>query len=143
MKIIIPGEPQGKARARTVRCKNTVHSFTPEKTVLYENLVKTIYLREIAEFFGDSDNKIPLCVTILAYFSVPKSFSKAKRLDALNNIIRPTKKPDADNIAKVICDALNGVAYVDDTQVTELRVYKYYADVPRVEVEICENKQRI
>ena len=52
MKIIIPGEPQGKARARTVRCKNTVHSFTPEKTVLYENLVKTIYLREIAELFS-------------------------------------------------------------------------------------------
>lgn len=51
-------------------------------------------------------------------------------------IIRPTKKPDADNIAKVVLDALNNICYKDDTQVVELIVNKYYSLEPRVEVII-------
>lgn len=48
--IVIPGKPQGKARART--CK-TGHSYTPENTVLYENLIKTSFL----ERYGALDRK--------------------------------------------------------------------------------------
>ena len=51
----------------------------------------------------------------------------------------PTKKPDADNIAKVICDALNGSAYHEDTQVVKLTVRKVYTEgEPKVRVEIYE-----
>jgi len=56
----------------------------------------------------------------------------------LNGCIYPTKKPDADNIAKIVLDALNGVAYTDDTQVVNLSVQKRYGEVAEVKVEITE-----
>lgn len=75
---------------------------------------------------------------ITAFFDIPKSFSKKRIEEALEGCISPLKKPDADNIAKIICDALNGVAYKDDTQVVELRVRKIYAAEPSVSVLIDE-----
>ena len=54
------------------------------------------------------------------------------------DLILPTKKPDTDNIAKAILDALNGVAYYDDAQVVELHVVKKYSDEPRAEVMIID-----
>ena len=78
----------------------------------------------------------PVSVRIEAYFPVPKSFSNKRAGKALAGEIAPTKKPDADNIAKIICDALNGVAYMDDTQVIELTVVKKYAKEPKVKVSI-------
>lgn len=83
-------------------------------------------------------DKKPATVCIEAMFGIPKSFSKAKRADALSGRIYPTKKPDADNIAKIVLDALNGVAYTDDTQVINLLVQKRYGKVPEVKVEITE-----
>ena len=64
---------------------------------------------------------------ISAFFPVPKSYSLKKCEMAENGLIYPTKKSDADNIAKIICDALNGIAYHDDKQVVELLVSKRYA----------------
>ena len=138
MKVIftVPGEPQGKARART--CGG--HTYTPEKTVLYENLIKTEYARQCGnrKFSILSDGTAqPVAVRIEAVYGIPKSYSKKKRERALSGELAPTKKPDADNIAKVVCDALNGVAYVDDTQVVDLRVFKRFGE-PCVTISICE-----
>ena len=47
-----------------------------------------------------------------------------------------TKKPDSDNIIKIILDGLNKVAYYDDSQVCKVNFEKKYADIPRVEVKI-------
>lgn len=133
MKFIIPGEPQGKARARTVKTKKgkTV-SFTPEKTELYENLIKQIAMQSKIYFEG------PVKMNIIAFYGVPASDSKKKRIEKLANIIRPTKKPDLDNVCKVICDALNGVVYKDDTQVVSITIGKYYSEKPCVEVSVEE-----
>lgn len=79
-----------------------------------------------------------LKVEIDAYFGIPKSASKKKREAMINKQIRPSKKPDCDNIEKAILDALNGIAYVDDKQVIEATVRKWYSDVPRVIVMIEE-----
>lgn len=138
MKVIftVPGEPQGKARART--CGG--HTYTPEKTVLYENLIKTEYARQCGnrKFSILSDGTAqPVAVRIDAVYGIPKSYSKKNRERALSGELAPTKKPDADNIAKVVCDALNGVAYVDDTQVVDLRVFKRFGE-PCVTISICE-----
>ena len=51
---------------------------------------------------------------------------------------RPTRKPDFDNIGKIICDALNGIAYRDDAQIVDALVRKFYSDTPRVIVEISD-----
>ena len=127
----IPGDPQGKARARTVKG----HSYTPQKTVLYENLIKTCFLAldKKETFF----NKEPVEMYITAFYSIPKSTTKKDRERIKRKELFPTKKPDADNIAKVVCDALNGIAYHDDTQVVKLTIRKVYTEKePRVGVTI-------
>ena len=132
----VPGEPKGKARARTFYHKNAgkVVSMTPEDTVLYENLIKTAFAESCK---GRYFNKEPLEVYITAFFPIPKSTSKKNRTLMLEDKLLPTKKPDSDNIAKVICDALNGVAYGDDTQIVKLVVNKRYtAEEPKVIVYI-------
>lgn len=134
IKLTVPGPPKGKARARTVRGRGgQTFSYTPEGTVLYENLVKTCYSQNCRFSFQNGE---ALDVHIHAFYDIPKSTSKKKREQMLSGDILPTKKPDIDNIAKCILDALNGVAYHDDTQVVLLTIRKSYSEIPRVEVEI-------
>jgi Holliday junction resolvase RusA-like endonuclease len=52
--------------------------------------------------------------------------------------MRPTKRPDWDNLGKLVSDSLNGLAYKDDSQIVEATAAKYYSDRPRVEIEITE-----
>lgn len=80
--------------------------------------------------------KDPLLVTITAYFPIPSKATKAERAMILSGGGHVTSKPDADNIAKIILDALNGIAYEDDAQVEELTVRRRYAAEPCVRVTI-------
>lgn len=134
----IPGKPQGKARARTFYNPKTngMSSITPEKTVLYENLISTCYMQAAGEERFPDDSY--LLIRIQAYFEPPKSASKKAKVEMLEGKILPAKKPDIDNIIKAVLDALNGVAYRDDTQVTELHARKRYGEIPRVEVILQE-----
>lgn len=131
----IYGEPQGKGRPRFSTYGNKVRTHTPEKTALYENLVKMEYHNQSQIRFPD---EAMLDVRILAYYGIPKSVSKKKRQAMLDMKIRPTKKPDFDNIGKVICDSLNGVAYRDDSQIVDSQVRKFYSETPRVVVRISQ-----
>lgn len=131
-KFTIDGEVVSKARPRFN--SKTHHTYTPEKTVKWENWCRLEYQNQSDVFFGDS----PLIVTITSYFKIPKSFSKKKVIDALDGVITPTKKPDCDNIAKSILDSLNGIAYDDDKNVIQLAVVKKYGNRPYTEVEIKE-----
>lgn len=135
MRFTIPGEPQGKGRPRVVRNGSFTKTFTPEKTATYENLVKLEFQRQCPTLWIPS---APICMNIAAYFSVPKSDSNRKRRYKIGGLIRPTKVPDTDNIAKIIADSLNGMAYSDDSQIVCMTIEKYYAENPRVEVEIEE-----
>lgn len=75
---------------------------------------------------------------ITAYKPIPKSTSKKRMLQMLEGLIRPGKKPDWDNIGKIVCDALNGIAFQDDSQIVSGTTIKKYSEQPRVEVEIWE-----
>ena len=135
--IEIYGEPVGKGRPRFNGCGKYVRTYTPDKTVRYEKLVKSAYKEQAENYsFGDA----PLRVNITAFFAPPKSATKAKRAKMLNGELYPTKKPDADNIAKIICDALNGIAYNDDSQIVRLTVNKIYSETAYVTVDISEYK---
>ena len=135
IEFTVYGQPMGKQRPRTVRNGSFTRTYTPEKTVSYENLVKLEYDRQCKERFGDNE---PLSLEIVAYFSIPKSVGKKKKEQMIQNTIRPTKKPDADNIMKIIADSLNGIAYRDDTQIVNATIEKVYAEIPRVEVKISK-----
>lgn len=145
MMFYIPGKPQGKARARTFYNPKLgrSQSVTPAKTALYENWIKQCFLEQCGDEPGYFE-KQPLQMRIYAHFDIPKSTPKKKAEQMAKNQLRPTKKPDADNIAKVVCDALNGLAYHDDTQIVDLQVLKCYAgdDEQGVYVVINEIWQR-
>ena len=133
MRFTIPGEPVGKARPKVVM--GGMHTYTPEKTVNYETLVKMEYQHEAKGYFIAAG---PVRVQIDAYFSIPKATSKKKRREMLADRVFPTKKPDWDNIGKIVCDALNGLAYKDDAQVVSASVFKHFSDQPHVDVIIEE-----
>lgn len=122
MEFIVEGDPQGKARPRFSQKSGTV--YTPTKTVRYERLIRKAFL-------DAGWNTIPsdcyVGITVDAYFQIPKSYTKGKRLACQHNINRPDKKPDIDNILKIVLDGLNGVAYADDKQVIEVRCRKFYS----------------
>ena len=131
--FVVAGKPQGKARPRfDSRRKIT---YTPKKTKSYEALVRTSYLTQCR-------NESALCgavkANIIAYFPVPKSATKAEREKMLAGELRPTVKPDMDNIIKAILDALNGYAYKDDAAVVEVEAEKWYSDTPRVAVILTD-----
>jgi Holliday junction resolvase RusA-like endonuclease len=132
IKITVLGEPTGKGRPKFSTFNGHAVAYTPSKTVNYENLVKLSYQQQCND--KPYPKEISLRAEIRAYFAVPKSVSKTKRDMMLKGQINPTKKPDTDNIAKAILDALNGIAYYDDSQIVDLTVYKRYSDSPRAEV---------
>lgn len=136
------GEPQGKGRPRfsASYSKKVKRAFvsvrTPEETVTYENLVKTEYeIQTKRHRFDDGDM---LDMRIVAYYGIPKSDSKKKRKAKLEGKIRPTKKPDVDNVVKVVADSLNGIAYRDDTQIVDVQCRKFYSEQPRIIVSISK-----
>lgn len=137
MRFTIPGEPCGKARPRVVHNGNFTRAYTPAKTANYENLVKLEFQRAFPGFEPFA-NDVPLEVNIVANFVPAASTSKKKRQMMLNGAVCPTKLPDADNIAKIILDALHGVCYLNDSCVVRLNVTKRYAVFPGVDVEVQE-----
>jgi len=77
-----------------------------------------------------------LGLIVEAYFAIPMSASRKKREGMLAGTLRPTGKPDLDNVLKVVADSLNGIAYRDDAQIAWAMVTKLYSDRPRVEVTL-------
>jgi Holliday junction resolvase RusA-like endonuclease len=132
----VDANPVGKQRARYVKRGNFVSTYTPEKTRTYETLIKDSAI----EAMGSSEPlDTPVTVAIYIRVGIPASYSKQKRKDALEGIIKPTKKPDLDNIAKCFLDGMNDIVYLDDKQVINLHVTKIYAETPAVEVMVTED----
>lgn len=128
----IPGKPMGKQRPRVL--KNGI-SYTPKETVNYEVFVKGCYCENYSDTKPIAGS---VAMEIEAYMPIPKSTSKKKKKAMLAGKIRPTKKPDWDNVGKIITDALNGIAYDDDKQIVSCLVQKFYSDAPMVYVKIQE-----
>ena len=127
--ITIKGEPKGKQRPRF----GQGHTYTPQETKDYEQLVHDTWLwRENRTYHGS------VGVRIRAYFAVPKSYSKSVKAAMVDGTRKPLKKPDIDNIVKIVLDGLNGAAYDDDKQVVALSVIKMYSLDQRVEIDVKE-----
>lgn len=142
IELVIPGEPRGKGRPRIVRLKNgRSGSYTPDKTVSYEELIRQRFRQQYPGEQAPFPAKTPVSVTIGAFFPIPRSAGKKQKLLMASNHIRPTKKPDVDNIAKIVLDALNGLVWHDDAQITHLSVVKRYVEecdrCPYVCVTVC------
>lgn len=137
VRFSVLGEPVGKGRPRFARVGDSVKTYTPRETQAYEERVRTAYRAVGGQNLGDR----ALGVRIVAYNPIPASASKARRYSMAHGFEAPTKKPDCDNILKIICDALNRCAYDDDKQIVSALVIKKYAELPRVEVTLFEGEE--
>ena len=130
MRFEVAGEVIGKGRPRFTRSGRT---YTPKKTLNYERAIKRAYLNKYT-YLSKKSIRIKIC----AYLEVAQSNSKVKKQKMLDNELQCTKKPDVDNIVKVVLDALNKVAYQDDTQVVEVIAIKRWSNESRLKVIIEE-----
>jgi Holliday junction resolvase RusA-like endonuclease len=128
----IPGIPAAKGRPRFARRGDSVSTYKPAKTTSYENLVKLCYT---AKAIGLKPHEGGVKMSIACLFPIPKSTSKKQRLE-IGCHPAYLKKPDVDNLIKIILDALNGIAYRDDKQVYSVTCKKYYSETPRTTVEM-------
>lgn len=128
--VVIPGEPQGKARPR-FNSRSGV--YTPAKTAAYEQMIGIIAKSSMR---GKSILTGPLHVDLRAVMPIPKSWSKAKRDAAILGEIRPTSKPDIDNIIKAIADGMNQIVYADDAAIASVSASKVYGLDPFVVVTV-------
>lgn len=138
--FIVDGKVQPKQRPRVYRNPKTgqAHAVTPRQTVEYENKVKASYIdAEGIKFEG----AVEMVVNI--YTEIPKSVSKKKRAEMLLNKRPITKTGDIDNLFKAISDALNGLAYDDDSQIVDGYIHKYYSEQARAEIIIREATNEI
>ncbi len=129
----VPGKVIGKGRPRLNTYTGVV--YTPTKTKDYETLIEQYFLLKYPKI-KMLEGRIK--VSIIAYFSIPKATKKEDINEMLQNNISPTKKPDIDNIVKIILDSMNKFAFKDDIQITKLEVEKKYAMEDKIYIKIEE-----
>lgn len=127
----VPGV-KGKGRPRFARYGAHVTTYTPDSTAAYEQAVQLAY-----QAAGGRLHDGAVAVRITAHQALPKRATKAQRAAAERGEIYPIRKPDLDNIIKIVLDALNGYAYRDDTQVVQIDARKLYtADESNIVVTV-------
>ena len=134
MKFEVIGKIKGKGRPRFSTRGKYVKTYTPEATVSYENWIKTCFLNQCKNY--DSNYSGTIKMTIEAIFEVPKSYSKKKTKELIENNSPYLHKPDSDNIAKCVADSLNGIAYKDDSQISYLVIDKKYGEIEKLIINI-------
>lgn len=132
----VRGKPVGKARPRVVTMNRHARAYTPQATSDYEEHVRMEYQAQCGNAYFERG--VPLMVQIVAYMPIPQSASQKQRERMLRGAIACTKRPDWDNIGKIICDALNGVAWHDDAQIVRATVSKLYGLDEGVQVCVSE-----
>ena len=133
----VPGQPRGKGRPRFARRGNFVTTYTDAATTTYEDQIRFYALRAMGGYK-------PLTTALEAFIHVrlpvPQSYSKKRTEACLSGLERPSKKPDWDNVAKSICDGMESIIFVCDSQIVECHVRKVYAEVAGVDVLIKEKE---
>ena len=127
----VPGYPKGQPRPRFARMGKFVRAYDPQDAVDFKSKIATFALQAGVQ---PIDGAVWMCIT--AYLPRPKKYSR--KSDFRGAIIAPTK-PDVDNIAKAVMDALQGIAYAHDAQVAWLSVSKSYHELegqPRMLIEV-------
>lgn len=130
-RLVVYDAPTAKGRPRVVVRNGHARAYTPSKTQQAEWRIRTEWIAA----HGVSPLEGPLAIDVIVYVAMPKSVPQKRR-----EVAMPTTRPDGDNYLKTVLDALNEVAWKDDSQVVDIRVAKRYAldGPPRWEVEVTE-----
>ena len=135
LKMSICSIPVAKARPRTVFNKGKIRTYTPKKTSVFENELRSLAFLAMREKQITSK---PIALKVSFGIPIPNSWSKIKKQKAINNFIRPVTRPDIDNYLKCILDGLNNIVFIDDSQVVEITASKTYMQLPKTDIEIKE-----
>jgi Holliday junction resolvase RusA-like endonuclease len=135
IEFTVPGDPRGKGRPRFSRVGKFTKTYTDAKTKEYE--VKARLFASMA-MNGHEPLTTPIAVFMVINVAIPASYSKKRKEACLLGVEMPCKKPDIDNIAKGILDAMNGIVYKDDIQVVRLTLHKNYSTDPSVYIMVNE-----
>lgn len=127
--VIVPPLPPA------LRKRHSVRMYSPTEVRKWQ-----LEARAIASEYMKGQNPLKgmLVVAIRVHLAPPASMPKKKRTLALTGMIHPITRPDCDNYAKCVLDALNGICWLDDAQIIHLTVSKHYSEKPRVEIDIVE-----
>jgi Holliday junction resolvase RusA-like endonuclease len=133
--FMVEGTPVPKGRPRFARRGKFVSTYSPKTTVDYET--KVSQAAKVA--MGSSEPlQTPVGAYIYITLPIPASYSKKRIQACLSGEERPTKKSDIDNFCKAIFDGMNGIVFLDDSQVVSLHSTKVYGTVGMVEVMVKE-----
>lgn len=134
IRFTIPGDPVAKGRPRATTIGGKARMFTPAKTERFESKVAVFAQQAMA---GRAPLDQALVVRIEVWMPIPASWSGTKQRAAIAGQIRPTGRPDADNLAKAVTDGANGIVWCDDSRIVDLHVTKRYSPTPRVELMVA------
>jgi Holliday junction resolvase RusA-like endonuclease len=129
IKFTVFGIPVAKGRPKFTK---RGFAYTPKKTVNAENDFKMQALK----FKPSVPWEGAISLTARFFMPIPASMPKKFRISAEGEIMPHTKRPDADNLLKLISDAMNGIFFKDDNQISDLQIEKRYSAKPRIEVLI-------
>lgn len=143
LRFTLPGPGQSKGRHRSgIRRKKTgelyIQNWTPQKTESYEKLVQ-LYAKHAIQRAGGWEPRGQFGLTIRTYKAQPESRPKAWKALAEEDRIWDGATPDWDNTGKIISDAMNKLAYIDDARIVWALTEKHYAkagEAERVEVTL-------
>ena len=130
----VPGDPVPKGRPRFARRGTFVQTYTDAKTIEYETRVAT---KERQEIGSSEPLKGHLNVFLYLRYTIPPSYTKKRKEGCLNGFEYP-KRIDLDNVYKSITDAMNGIVYVDDSQIVETHIFKCYAEEAGANIMVQE-----
>ena len=132
IETIIYVEPMAKARPRSTVIAGRVHTYTPKKTRNAEAMIEAMIRTQVMEL-GAFDEGVPLRLQATFYRERPKSLPK--------RVTMPVSRPDYDNYAKLLTDALEKFVYKNDSQITTALVRKRFGSPPRIELKLEEDNE--
>lgn len=135
MKMVFNIEPQQQERPRATGRGRFIRVYDPPKTAKFKRELKQLAVDKMQ---GKDKFDSAISVTIRFFRKVQKSISRKEHARRTQGHVRPIVKPDLDNYIKSTLDALNGVIWTDDATIVELNTSKWYADDPRIEIEVKE-----
>jgi Holliday junction resolvase RusA-like endonuclease len=130
--IELEGVPLGKGRPRFTSWGGSKYAYTPVRTAAYEQALGYMALQAMR---GKKPLTEAVRVVVRAFMPIPKSWPLSERKRAIVNAIRPTGKPDCDNILKML-DALNKIVWLDDAQIVSAEIHKIYSSRPHLVIEV-------
>ncbi|MCL1789971.1 MAG: RusA family crossover junction endodeoxyribonuclease [Peptococcaceae bacterium] len=139
IRLEIAGIPVAQGRPRASVVAGHAHVYDPANARDYKRQVRYAAQQQLGD---QKPLQGPLRLSVEFYRDIPRSWSRKRQLQANSGLLRPTSKPDLDNYVKAVKDALNGVCWLDDSQVVEYGpTGKFYSDKPRIVVTVEQVSQ--